>query len=241
MKVRSKMVAACAVAAAALAAPLHAQTEGHSKPAQGPAPTPSAAAIRLEFGGSLLEITKDTLDRFAKGLADEEAARKVVAAATPKPAPRMTKAEYATCQQNLMTTPEYMQLAQEYAGSVAGHPKDATAAREAAQELMSKLEAMIEKTCGPDPSRSNEKLETANRLRDAETKAAEGNGFTLRQYAVLKERVTPLCLSDPAPPNPDGLKLKGQGSAFLVYTAAEVVALRPRCEAFVKLLYPDEN
>ena len=76
---------------------------------------------------------------------------------------------------------------------------------------------------------------------EAETKTAEGNGFTLRQYAILKERVTPLCLSDPAPPNPAGLKLKGQGNAFLVYTAAEVATLRPRCEAFIKLLYPDEN
>ncbi|MGD1147969.1 MAG: hypothetical protein ABR961_08475 [Thermoanaerobaculaceae bacterium] len=241
MKLRSNTVVACAIAAAAVAGPLVAQTPGHSKPTPGPATTPSVAGVRLEFGGSLLEITKETLDRFAKGLADEEEARKVVATATPKPAPRMTKTEYDACQQSLMTTPEYMQLAQEYAGSVSAHPKDATAARDAAQELMSKLGAMIEKTCGPDPSRSNEKLDTANRLREAETKAAESNGFTLRQYAVLKERVTPLCLSDPVPPDPAGLKLKGQGNALLVYTAAEVAALRPRCEAFVKLLYPDDN
>jgi hypothetical protein len=140
-----------------------------------------------------------------------------------------------------MTTPEYMQLAQEYAGSVSGHPKDATEAREAAEEMLTKLGALVEKACGPDPSRANEKLDTANRLREAETKAAQSNGFTLRQYVVLKERVTPLCLSDPVPPDPAGLRRKGQGSAFFVFTPAEVAALRPRCEAFVKLLYPDDN
>ena len=241
MKVRSNTVVAWAIAAAALAVSLEAQTAGYSKPTQGPAATPSAAGIRLEFGGNLLEITKETLDRFAQGLADEEEARKVVAAATPKPAPRMTKTEYDTCQQNLMTTPEYMQLAQEYAGSVSGHPKDATEAREAAEEMLTKLGALVEKACGPDPSRANEKLDTANRLREAETKAAQSNGFTLRQYVVLKERVTPLCLSDPVPPDPAGLRRKGQGSAFFVFTPAEVAALRPRCEAFVKLLYPDDN
>ena len=107
--------------------------------------------------------------------------------------------------------------------------------------MMAKLAALVETTCGPDPGRTGEKKEDAADVRKAEKTAAESNGFTVRQYAVLKERVTPLCLSDPVPPDPKGQKVKGQGNAYLVYTAAEVAALRPRCDALIKLLYPDQD
>jgi len=70
---------------------------------------------------------------------------------------------------------------------------------------------------------------------------AKANDFTVRQNAVIKERVTPLCLADPTPPSPEGLKIRGDGPVFFVYTAGEVEAVRPRCEAFMKVLYPDKR
>ena len=206
-----------------------------------PAAKAKGAVPAPAFSETVLELTPAVLDRLAKALAaEEESRRSSAAAAGPTAGAQKTKQEYDECQQSLMKGPEYAQLLQEYPGATTGRSKDASA-REAAQEFMTKLAALTEKTCGPDPAHTREKQDLARRLREAETKAAERGGFTIRQYAVLKERVTPLCLSDPVPPSPDGLRIKGVGSASFVYTAAEVAALRPRCDVFIKLLYPDQN
>jgi len=208
----------------------------------GSTPRPTGAVPSPAFSESVLEITPTVLDRLAKALAAELAARKSAssAAAEPTPTGQRTPKEYEECQQAMMRGPEYAQLAQEYGAAAQGKQKDAKA-REAADELMAKLAALTEKTCGPDPAVAAGKQNLANRLREAEKAAAGAYGFTVRQFAVLKERVSPLCLSDPAPPSPDGLRVKGYGSATFVYTASEVAALRPRCDAFVKLLYPDQD
>ncbi|MBZ5589167.1 MAG: hypothetical protein LAO05_11450 [Acidobacteriia bacterium] len=243
MKTRSNTLLACAIAAAAVAAALEAQTSAVPKPRPGSATAQPATEVHPAFGENVLEITPGTLDRFAKALAAEESSRKTVAAkvATPKPQPQKTKKEYQECRQGVMAGPEYAQLMQEYAAAASGQSKNTSAAHKAGSDMMAKLAALIETTCGTDPGRSNEKKDVTGELRRTEKAAAESNGFTLRQYAILKERVTPLCLSDPVPPDPAGLKLKGQGSASFVYTAAEVAALRPRCDAFVRLLYPEQN
>jgi hypothetical protein len=246
MKVRSISLLACAIAAAAVAAALEAQTSAGPEPKPVAAASQPAADFRPAFGETVLEITPATLDRLARALQAEESARKASAgksaAAKPRgtPQPLKTKKEYQECQQGAMIGPEYAQLMEEYKAAISGQAKDSPAARKAANEMMAKLAAMIETACGPDPGRAATKEVSAD-LRKAEKAAAEGNGFTVRQFAVLKERVTPLCLSDPSPPDPSGLKIKGQGNAYLVYTAAEVAALRPRCDAFIKLLYPDQD
>ncbi|HVN76563.1 MAG TPA: hypothetical protein VMT19_09615 [Thermoanaerobaculaceae bacterium] len=207
-----------------------------------PAPRPAAAVPTPALSDAVLEITPPVLDRLAKALAAENEARK--AAATPTPAagsvPPKTREEYAECQQALTKSPEYLQLVQAYGGTTSGKPKD-PAARQAAEELMAKLAALTEKSCGPDPARTRERQELAAKLRDAEARAATAGGFTVRQYAVLKERVTPLCLSDPEPPTAAGRRIKGTGAASFVYSAKEAAALQPRCDAFVKLLYPDQD
>ena len=251
MKARSISLLACAIAAAAIAATLEAQTSAGPKPDPGAATSQPAADVHPAFGETVLEITPATLDRLAKALQAEESARKEFArkasagkgsAAKPRgtPQPQKTRKEFQECQQGAMIGPEYAQLMEEYKAAISGQAKDSPAARKAASEMMSKLATMIETACGPDPGRVATK-EVSAELRKAEKAAAEGNGFTVRQYAVLKERVTPLCLSDPSPPDPNGLKIKGQGNAYLVYTPTEVAALRPRCEAFIKLLYPDQD
>ncbi len=208
----------------------------------------SAAAVPTPaFSETVLEITPEALDRLAKALAAEEAARKALAGPAaaarlkPQQTPPKSKKEYQECRQGVMIGPDYARLMQEYDTAVAGQPKDSAAVRSAGSEMMAKLAELIEATCGPDPGRPADQRKVAADVRKAEKTAAESNGFSVRQYAVLKERVTPLCLSDPVPPDPRGLKLKAEGRAFLVYTAAEVAALRPRCDAFLKLLYPDQD
>ena len=246
MKARSISLLACAIATATVAAALDAQTSTGPKTQPGAATSQPAADIRPAFGETVLEITPATLDRLARALQAEESVRKASAgkraAAKPQgmPQPPKTKKEFQECQQGAMIGPEYAQLMEEYKAAISGQAKDSPAARKAANEMMAKLAAMIETACGPDPGRAATKEVSAD-LRKAEKAAAEGNGFTVRQYAVLKERVTPLCLSDPSPPDPNGLKIKGQGNAYLLYTAAEVAALHPRCDAFIKLLYPDQE
>ncbi len=230
---RSLVIAATAVLAAAVAS---------AQPRPAPTLQPAGAVPAPAFSESVLEITPAVLERLARAMAAESGARKdaAAAAAAPTPAGQKTPKEFDACQQAMMRGPEYAELMQGYGAAAAGKGKSAEA-RAAAEEVMAKLAALTEKTCGPDPARTAERQNVANRLREAESKTAAAQGFTARQYAILKERVAPLCLSDPEPPSPDGLKVKGYGAASWVYTASEVKALRPRCDAFVKLLYPDQD
>ncbi len=230
---RSLVIAATAVLAAAVAS---------AQPRPAPTLQPAGAVPAPAFSESVLEITPAVLERLARAMAAESGARKdaAAAAAEPTPAGQKTPKEFDACQQAMMRGPEYAQLMQEYGAVAQGRQKDAKA-REAAGDLMTRLAALTEKTCGPDPARTAAKQNVANRLREAEARSAAAHGFTVRQFAILKERLSPVCLSDPVPPGPDGLKVKGYGTASFVYTAAEVAALRPRCDAFVKLLYPDQD
>jgi len=237
--------------AAVAAATLFAVASLHAQGPAGAPPKPAGAVPTPAFSESVLEITPPTLDRLAAALASEEAARKAavdkaaagaakVSAPRGTPRPPKTKKEYQECQQGVMIGPEYARLMDEYKAAIQGQARDSAASRKASSEMMAKLATTIETACGSDPGRAATKEVSAD-VRKAEKSAAEANGFTVRQYAVLKERVTPLCLSDPAPPDPRGTRIKGEGNAYLVYTPTEVAALRPRCDAFVKLLFPDQD
>jgi len=233
----SSILIPAAAAALAGAVVLDAQTPAPAAAKKKPAPawsSPDEGGSR--YGGEVLEISPEVLDRFAAGLAAEEAARKAIAA---KSAAIRSQADYDQCKSNVMMTPEGMKLLEDYNTAVNAHPNDFAAMQKAATAMKLKMDAMADKACGPDPSSASVSL--PNQLRDAETAAAKGQGFTPRQFAILKERVLPLCLSDPAPKSAKGLKLPGQGNASFVYTAAEVEALRPRCEAFLKALKPPAN
>lgn len=213
--------------------------------AAGAAAMPKAAFAQADpgFDDTVLEMTPATVDRFAKALALEESSRKSIAAKASAPVPKATKTkdEYEACQMELMMSPEFQQLMQRVTAAVSGGGKDPAATQRAVEDMQGKVDAAMEKSCGPDPNKTYSKPDVGSQLRTAQSEAARTNGFTDRQYAVIKERVAPLCLSDPAPADPDGLKIRGDGRVFFVYTASEVEVLRPRCEALMKLIVPKKQ
>ena len=191
------------------------------------------------FDHSVLEMTPETLDRFGHALAAEDGARRTITAhAAPlQEKARLTKAQYEQCQMNMAMKPEYMELLQEMSAAMSG-AQDAAAQQKAAQAMVAKTEAFQLKECGPNPSEHAKAVDVSGELRQAEAAAAKENGFTVRQYAILKERATPLCLADADSPGATGLRLPGDGRVFYVYTAGEVQALRPRCEAILRWIKP---
>ena len=212
--------------------------------AQSPSPAPtkarphasgwaSPAEVTSRYGGEVLEITPEVLDRFANAVAAEDAARERIAA---KQAQVKSPQAYAECKNGVAVSKEGMRLLESYNAALTAKPDDRAAMQKAATELTMKMGALTDKTCGPDPSIAN--VPVGDQLREAEAAGAKDQGFTTRQFAILKERVVPLCLSDPSAVGAKGLKLPGQGNASFVYTKDEVAALRPRCEAFLKLLAP---
>ncbi|MFI5142686.1 MAG: hypothetical protein ACHQQS_03300 [Thermoanaerobaculales bacterium] len=214
--------------------------------AQSPTPAPTKAKPHASgwaspaegtsrYGGEVLEISQEVLDRFAKALAAEEAARQAIAAKQAQVKPAQ---EYAECKNGVMMSPEGMKLLESYNAAVTAKPDDLATMQKAATQMTMKMGALTEKACGPDPSVANRSV--GDQLREAEATGAKDVGFTPRQFAILKERVVPMCLSDPAAVDAGGLKLPGQGNASFVYTKDEVEALRPRCEEFLKLLKPKQ-
>jgi hypothetical protein len=209
----------------------------------GGATAQSAGGASPEFDEEVLEMTPGTLDRFVKALAAYEAARKEIAAQAAKPVPKATKTkeEYQQCQMGVMMTPEFQQLMEANIRAISGNSKDPAASAKAAKAATAKMEASMMKACGPDPNKTYTKPDVGSELRGAQVEAAKSNGFTDRQYAILRERITPFCFADPMTPGANGVKIKGEGPVFFVYSASEVAVLQPRCEAFTKAMYPNKR
>jgi hypothetical protein len=209
----------------------------------GGATVQTASGVNPVFDEEVLEMTPATLGRFAKALAQYEAARKEIAAKAAKPVPKATKTkeEYQQCQMGVMMTPEFQQLMEANIRAMSENSKDPAAAQKAQQAATAKMEASMMKACGPDPSKTYTKPDVGSELRGAQAEAARSNGFTDRQYAILRERITPFCFADPMTPGANGVKIKGEGPVFFVYSASEAEALQPRCEAFTKALYPNKR
>lgn len=231
MRTQVRVLPILVVAASVASAPGAARA-GTADTSPGPATGPA-------FSAAVLEMTKGTVERFAKALAAEDAARRSIAAraAAGQPKARMSKEEYQQCQMNAVMSPEYMKLVQD-ASQAASSATGPEAQRKALEGMTASMQAFMEKQCGPDPSAEAKGVDVAGEMRRAQADAAKENGFNERQYAVLKERISPLCLTDPPAPGGDALRLPGDGNVFYVYTSAEVAAVRPRCEAFLKSLYP---
>lgn len=190
------------------------------------------------FNEYVLEMTPTTMERFGAALNAADEARKAIAAkAAVKPAKaRLTPQQYQQCMANLAMSPGYMQLIQDLS-EAASNATDPAAQQKMAETMGAKMQAFVEKECGVDPSATPPQVDVAGEVRRAEDQAAKANGFTPRQYEILKERIAPLCLSDAlAAGGP--VRLPGDGHVFFVYTASEVQAVRPHCPAFTKLLYP---
>lgn len=199
-----------------------------------------AGARGPAFGGSLVEMTPDALARFGKALAAEEGARRQVAdsAAAAEASQKQRRQQFDECQMRLITSPEYQKVMQEMS-QVMQDAKPTASWQQALQVVTAKQETLQTKVCGPEPGRDASASGVAASLREIEGKVAKENGFTPRQYAILKERVSPLCLSDTTPPWPAVVRVPSADNNFYVYTAAEVTALRPHCPVFLKLLYPN--
>ncbi len=228
----AKVTAVLVLAAGLVTATLGAQRAKKTgpMPAAGAATTAEAAP---RYGGEVLEITTDVLDRFVQGLAAEEASRRAIAA---KAASAKTAADYGQCKSGAMMGPEGLKLLQDYTATIGDGSGGPAVVQKAAAAMTAKMDALVETSCGPDPAKVGSNV--PNQLKDAAAAAARAQGFTPRQFAILKERVTPLCLSDPARPGGANVKVPGQGDASYVYTTAEVGVLRPRCEALLKALVP---
>jgi hypothetical protein len=231
----AKVTAVFVLAAGLVTATLEAQRAKKTgpTPAAGGATTAEAAP---RYGGEVLEITTDVLDRFVQGLAAEETSRRAIAA---KAAAAKTPADYEQCKGGVVMGPEGLKLLQDYTAAIGDGSGGPAVVQKAAATMTAKLDALVEKSCGPDPAKVSSNV--PNQLKEAAAAAARAQGFTPRQFAILKERVTPLCLSDPSRPRGADVKVPGQGDAFYVYTAAEIEVLRPRCEALLKALVPPKT
>ncbi|HYD53956.1 MAG TPA: hypothetical protein VEA99_15070 [Gemmatimonadaceae bacterium] len=183
---------------------------------------PSTAAAHVVADSTLLPLTPAVLDRFDRALAAEAAERREVARLL-SPAARDT---WIRCQMRSYQDPEVMKLIQQQ--STAVERQDMAALQRVQQAMM----AAIETKCGKNPAAMNE-----SRVRERPpTAGAAAGGFDARQYAMLKERVTPFC-AVAAPIGSDGVRLPGQGTnVYWVYSPAEAQALRPRCAALQKAL-----
>jgi hypothetical protein len=224
-----------ALAASVAVATVMAQTapspEARPRPKEPQWASPAEGSSR--YGGEVLEISQQVLGRFAKALAAEEAARQAIVASQ---AQIKSPAQYDQCKGEVMMSDEGRKLAEDYNAAVNAKPDDLANMQKAATTMTMKLAALTEKTCGSDPSRARQTL--GDQLHQAEAAGAKEVGFTTRQFAILKERVVPLCLAEPIAAGRKGIKLPGQGNASYVYTQEEADALRPRCEEFLKLLQP---
>lgn len=183
--------------------------------------------VAVAYNEHVLEVTPAVLERFERALAAEEAERNEVARIA---ASVRTPEDYQACMMKAVMSPEAQALMA--ASSAKGEayiasPRDQAAAaayRKAQQDLVE----YMSRTCGPDPDQFRSSELPKLQARPAEA-GREAGGFTVTQYAILKERVAPLCgMAEAA--GSDGIKIPGEGkNIFWVYSPVEVEALLPRC------------
>lgn len=181
-------------------------------------------------GGDVLTMTPENLDRLSKGLAAEEAARRALAAKAPK---TKSPAEYDQCRSGVLSGPDAMKLMEDFSAASQKAASDTAALVKAAEAMQKGMDALVEKRCGSDPAVGRSSAQ--ERQREIAEAAAKDAGLTARQYAILKERVTPFCALGGAA-GKEGARIKAPGGAYWVYSASEVSALSPRCAALTKAL-----
>lgn len=157
-------------------------------------------------------ITPELLDKFEVALAGEIA--DVEDHARREKTREADALKYSGCMMEFVQSPEYEKLMERM--NAAAEKNDGKAAQQASQDQV----AAMEKACGPNPSNSSSYQSPHDRQR----RAAEQAELTAYQYAILKERVPPLCQLDPAD-DADEVRVQGAG----VFTNDEVRAIKPRC------------
>jgi hypothetical protein len=131
------------------------------------APEPATTTANPFADPAVVFISQDQLARFEKALQYEidqrNALRASLASAT------RSKAEYQACAQSAAMSPEMMQKMQDWADEAAKLPPEK--AMEAVTKMTSGQAAVVEKQCGPDPSKSEGSR--FERLRQIEAEASD--------------------------------------------------------------------
>lgn len=191
-------------------------------------------AATTVYNEHVLEMTPEILDRLARALAAEEADGSEVARIA---ASVRTPEAYQTCLMQAVTSSEGQALnaasmakAEAYLENTADQ-----AAAAAHREAQAAVVQYMADTCGPDPDQFHATELPKLQTRPATTGRETGE-FTATQYAILKERVVPLCGLALATPG-DEVRIPGEGNnIFWVYSPAEVESLLPRCDALSRLV-----
>lgn len=193
------------------------------RPAAGPARS-AARPAQDRPGGQVLEITPALLDDLARALAAEEAKLQEIAPLLASWR-SMTPEKYEACREEAKNSPEGQQIL------AAQGPANAARAR-------ALLGQLSEQRCGGDPRVPHRYQSLIDDLQQqAHVPGASAGGFGVRQYAILKERVTPFCAGAGLTGGADGgLRIPGRKTAFYVYSRTEAEALRARCEHLRPLL-----
>ncbi|HEX2165692.1 MAG TPA: hypothetical protein VHG09_00520 [Longimicrobiales bacterium] len=211
------------------ALPAQAQIGGIGRRAMGAAEKALKGEEKQEkvvYNEHVLEMTPEVVDRLGKALAAEDAKRREIlrlAAAV------RTPEAHEQCTMEVVMSPEGQSAMEEMNAKAMARvekPGDRAAmdAHLKAQEAYMKL---VRDRCGPDPDEfESERRDMQSRLPKM---GEEAGGFTPTQYAVLKERITPLCAI--AQTAGDGeVRIPGDGrNIFWVYSAVEVETIVPRC------------
>ena len=181
-----------------------------------------APAAGLVFDDNVLEITPALLDRLEKGLAAEQADRKT--------APKLLfGADYDRCKEALERSPEYQKEYHEFIARYGDLPESRQP--EALKENMKRQDAQLRAQCGP-PFAEADKLQFSLPRRAVEA-GQTAAALTPRQYAIIKERIMPLCEATETAAGPGAqLQVPKKGSTshvFFAYKPTEVEAIRPRC------------
>jgi hypothetical protein len=200
--------------------------------------TGGGAAAAPATGGAynehVLEMTAGVVERFATALRAEEAERQEIERIA---ASVRTPEAYQGCMTAAVATPEsqaLMAAMAEKGEAYLANTSDAGAAaahRKAQQDVVD----FMARSCGPDPDQFRSTELPKLQARPVSV-GQEAGGFTGMQYAILKERVAPLCgLAEAA--GADGVRIPGEGeNIYWVYSPAEVDALVPRCAELTPLV-----
>jgi hypothetical protein len=231
--------ALCAVMAASVSTPAHAQFGAVRRAAQRavggavqgtpatqpsgmPAPASQASAASQVNRGVVLELTPEVLDRFGRALAAYETHLDSIARAL---AGLKGPEEYMQCQLDWFNSDAGQAMfAKLTAASESGDYARITAAGE-------ENRASLARACGPDAQQRDEmEMEASN---GAEAAALAAGGFEMREFAVIQERVVPFCRAAAQTGGGD-VRIAGEGrNVFWVYTATEAAALNGRCAALL--------
>ncbi len=189
----------------------------------------------VRYNENVLEITPEVMERFVRALEAEGADRADVARVA---AEVRSPEAFQSCVMEFAMSAEGQALMEEMAAKGEAYMDDTSdqAAAAAYQQVQQSIMDAQAKRCGPDPDQFQSSELPKLQARPAKV-GQEAGGFTATQYAILKERVAPLCGRAQAGAEGE-IRLPGEGKdIYWVYSPVEVEQLLPRCEALTRLIH----